>query len=61
MEKRLQDINSKINNEPLKAILWEANNPEKIRYDENNPDPMVDCMSPKKRCDLIENRYGGKE
>ena len=60
VETRLQEINLRVNNESLKAILWEANNPEKIRYDENNPDPMVDCMSPKKRCDLIENRYGGK-
>ena len=61
VEKRLQDINSKINNEPLKAILWEANNPDKINYDEHNPDPMVDCMSPKKRCDLIERKYGAKK
>ena len=61
LEKELQDVNLKINNQPLKAIFWDANNPEKVKYDENNPDPMVDCMAPQKRINIIEQRYGCKK
>lgn len=60
MINRLQELNFLINRRPLKAILWEVNNPEKIRYDEQNPDFSIDCMSPRKRCLLLENKYGAK-
>ena len=58
IEKEVQNLNIKINKQPLKAIFWDANNPEKVKYDENNPDPMIDCMAPQKRIDIIEKKFG---
>ena len=57
-EKGLNDLNMRINGQPLKAIFWEVNDPAKIEYDENNPDPMIDCMAPQKRIDIIERKFG---
>ena len=58
--KELNDLNMQINGQKLKGIFWEANDPAKIQYDENNPDFMVDCMAPQKRIDLIQTRYGAR-
>lgn len=52
-EKGLKDLNMRINGQPLKAIFWEVNDPAKIEYDENNPDPMIDCMAPQKELILL--------
>ena len=62
LEKTIAELNKlslKINNEEIKYIYWELNDPEKVKYDENNPDPLIDCMSPLKRLELIKKRYGG--
>lgn len=60
MVNRLQELNLLINHEPLKAVLWEVNDPEKTPYDEQHPDPSIDCMSPQKRRLLLEQKYRAK-
>lgn len=45
----------------LKGALWEANDPKKIQWDEKNPDFEVDCMSPAKRVEHIEKKFGAKK
>ena len=60
-EKTLEDLCMRIDNKPLKMILWEANDPSKIEWDENSPDRFeVDCMAPQKRVDHIEKNFGCK-
>ena len=60
VEKELNELNMVVNGQKLKGIFWEANDPEKIEYDEKNPDYSVDCMAPQKRVDLIKKKFGAK-
>ena len=54
IEKELNVLNEELNHQKLKGIFWEANDPAKLRDDQ-------DCMSPQKRIDLIQTQYGAKE
>ena len=56
----LKKLNLEVNGTELNAVYWELNDPKKVEYDENNPDPTVDCMSPQKRLELVQSRYNGK-
>lgn len=56
----LNKLSHTVNGKDLNAVYWELNDPEKVEYDENNPDPTVDCMSPQKRLELVQSRYNGK-
>ena len=59
-ERELNKLNIAVNGQKLKGIFWEANDPQKVIYDEAHPDYAVDCMTPQKRIDLIEQKYGAK-
>jgi len=60
-EKLMEDMARQIDNQELKGILWEANDPAKIEWDENDLNRFeVDCMAPQKRVDHIEKNFGCK-
>lgn len=50
----LNRICQKCDGTDIKAILWEANNPDKVVWNSNHPNYSVDCMDPKKRIRAIE-------
>ena len=60
-EKILKDICWKYEERPLKMILWEANDPEKMTWDDKNPDYMLDCMNPQKRVNHIKRTFDCKQ
>lgn len=56
-EKILKRICLKFDGAPLKMILWEANDPKRIAWDDNAPDYTKDCMNPQKRVDHIRRCF----
>ena len=56
-EKILEKICLRFDKKPLKMILWEVNDPQKIQWDDENPDFNVDCMNPQKRINHIQKEF----
>lgn len=61
-EEAILAMNYNLNRKPLKMIVGEINNPEKLNWNENDPNRFtIDCMNPQKRVDHFTSKMGYKK